>query len=115
MDEDDAKSSPGETKAQNDETAKAHHPVSNDISEFAELNQEERTETLKDKTSDKTTEPAGDTNQPNDEKSNDVDSTLLQSDEPKSKVIDCDGSLTCSSCMHVDRYRLIRSDGKIQM
>lgn len=69
------------SEAQEDKTAEPRHPES---SETAEHDQEEHAQTLEDKT----TEPE-DTNQldDNNEKSN---SALLQSDEPKSKVIDYD-------------------------
>lgn len=76
-----------ETKAQEDETSEPHHPVSSEITEFAEHNQEEHEETMEDKT----TEPEDtiDSNQldHDNRKTNGIDPALLQSDEPKSKVI----------------------------
>ena len=76
-----------------DETAESHHPLSKDFSEDAEHNQDEHedehTETLEDKPAEP--ENTIDSNQldhNNEETTNGVDPALLQSDEPKSKVID---------------------------
>ena len=89
---DESTSAPEEAKAQEDETAKSHHPLSNEFSGDAEHNQDEHTETLEDKPAEPedTREDTIDSNQlnQNNEKANGIDPALLQSDEPKSKVID---------------------------
>lgn len=75
----EAGSGPVGTNAQEeDKIAEPHHPVSED-------NQEEHTETLEDKT----TEPEHtiNSNQDGNIENNGIDPALLQSEEPKSKVI----------------------------
>ena len=75
-----------ETKTQKDETAEPPHPVSSDLTEFPEYNQEEHKETLEDKTTGP--EDTIDSNQSDhtNDKTNGIDPALLQSEEPKSKV-----------------------------
>ena len=84
---------PVEANAQENESADFNHPLSKDFSEDAEHNQDknedEHTEELEDKPAE--SEDTLDTNQldhNNENTTNGVDPVLLQSDEPKSKVID---------------------------
>ena len=78
---DEATSASKASKAQEDETAESHYPLNNDFPKDAARNQDEHTEKLEDKTAEQE-----DTDR-NNENTNDVNSALLQSDEPKSKVI----------------------------
>lgn len=82
-----------EAEAQEDKTAEPHH-LTSDVSEFSAHKQKEHTETLEDKTGE--TDDTVDSNQldHSNGKTNDIDPALLQSDEPKSKVIVCD----CINC-----------------
>ena len=108
---DETTSIPEETKAREDETAESYHPLNNKSSEDAERNQDEDAETLDDKTAEP--EVTIDSNQVdhNSEKTNGVDPALLQSDEPKSKVI---GGTLCYdySCMFVNNFQIPDSKKK---
>ena len=82
---DEATSAPGASNAQEDETAESHHPLNNDFPKDAEHNQDEHTEKLEDKTAEQ--EDTTIISNQSDRITDDVNSALLQSDEPKSKVI----------------------------
>jgi len=86
-----------ETEAQEDKIAEPHHPVSSDASESAH-NQGEHTETREDKTAE--TDDTVDSNQldHNNGKTDDIDTALLQSEEPKSKVIIVMWHYNCMLC-----------------
>ena len=89
-----------ETKTQEDETAEPPHPVSSDLMEFPEYNQEEHKETPEDKTTGP--EDTIDSNQSDhtNDKTNGIDPALLQSEEPKSKVSTAYlYAFICISCM----------------
>ena len=114
---------PVEANAQEYETADFHHPLSKNL-EDAEHNQDKNEDEHTEGLEDKPAEPEGttDTNKLDHNNENTVDPALLQSDEPKSKVIDGTGwnpiALICSCiiiCMSVTRSLIARKSGKIQM
>lgn len=97
---------PVETQVQEDKAAEPHHPLSSDTPAFTEHDQEENTETLEDKAT--KPEDATDSNQLdlNNEKTDDVDPPLLQSDEPKSKVKPPLIYVAFTYCMHTDNFQI---------
>lgn len=115
---------PVEANAQEEENGDFPHPLSKDFLEDAEhsqdKNEDEHTVVLEDKPAE--SEDTTDTNQldhNNENTTNGFDPALLQSDEPKSKVIN--GTLwdyyvtALYYCICKIRFQIARKNGKIQM